>query len=127
MAGMGKGPHQPAIRIAEIGNPIYYKTDKRAASASRATKAGREGGGRGAPAPWLRSSAVFYYSFARFRRVISPPAGGAGGSELSGRSRPEALAKGRGRTGASGGRVGGAQFPYTVEFSIVFLLTSGLP
>ena len=27
-----------------MGEPIYYKTDKRAASASRATKAGREGG-----------------------------------------------------------------------------------
>ena len=35
-----------------------------------------------------------------------PPAGGAGGSELSGRARPGALAEGRERTGASGGRVG---------------------
>ena len=36
-----------------------------------------------------------------------PPAGGAGGSEQSGRARPGAKAEGRGRTGASGGRVGG--------------------
>ena len=61
-----------------------------------------------------RDRTLLQYSAIRvlgFRRVISPPAGGAGGSELSGRSRPGASAEGRGRTGASGGRVGGAQFP----------------
>ena len=35
-----------------------------------------------------------------------PPAGGAGGSELSDRARPGALAEGRERAGASGGWVG---------------------
>lgn len=55
----GRGPATKSpIWRAEVGEPIYYKTDKRAASASRATKAGREGG-TGSPAPWLRSSAVF--------------------------------------------------------------------
>ena len=56
-----------------------------------------------------RDRSLLKYSAIRvlgFRRVISPPAGGAGGSELSGRSRPGASAEGRGRTGASGGRVG---------------------
>ena len=61
-----------------------------------------------------RDRTLLQYSAIRvlgFCRVISPPAGGAGGSALSGRSRPGASAEGRGRTGASGGRVGGAQFP----------------
>ena len=52
-----------------MGEPIYYKTDKRAASASRATKAGREGG-YGAPAPWLRSSAVCLYVYSFVRTVL---------------------------------------------------------
>lgn len=83
MTGMGKGPHQPVIRIAEIGNPIYYKTDKRAASASRATKAGREGG-TGSPAPWLRSSAVFncFRSITQYSTVASMA------SEIEGRESP---------------------------------------
>ena len=41
--GRGPGAKFPIGR-SEMGEPIYYKTDKRAASASRATKAGREGG-----------------------------------------------------------------------------------
>ena len=57
-----------------------------------------------------RDRTLLQYSAIRvlgFCRVISPPAGGAGGSELSGRSRPGASAEGRGRTGASGGAGGG--------------------
>ena len=53
-----------------------------------------------------------YSAFVRlgYCRVFKPPAGGAGGNELSGRSRPGASAEGRGRTGASGGRVGAWSF-----------------
>ena len=54
---MGKGPHVTGIRIAEIGNPIYYKTDKREIGASGSTKAAGEGG-RGAPASCLRRTAA---------------------------------------------------------------------
>ena len=43
-------------------------------------------------------------STARFCRVITPPAGGAGGSELSGRSRPERpSARGEGGRARAGG------------------------
>ena len=75
---------------------------------------GNEGAGCLQDCPRPNFAAVFCYSMLGFRRVISPPAGGAGGSELSGRSRPGASAEGRGRTGASGGRVGGAHFPHGI-------------
>ena len=57
---VGKGPCHgvPHMAARKWETLFIIYTHNGAASASRATKAGREGG-TGSPAPWLRSSAVF--------------------------------------------------------------------
>ena len=106
MAGMGKGPHQPAIRIAEIGNPIYYKTDKRAASASRATKAGREGGARGprALAEELGSILLFVRSVSQGNLA---PRGRGGGQRAVRPVTPRSFSEGARADGRERGAGGG--------------------
>ena len=77
-------------------------------SASRATRAGGKGGP--GPHPPGRGTRQVFYFILRVLFVFKPPTGGEGGNEQSGRARPGAKAKGRERTGASGGWVGGDTF-----------------
>ena len=57
-------------------------------SASRATRAGGKGGGRG-PTPLAEELGRYFFSFVGICLFFKPPVGGEGGSEQSDRTRPE--------------------------------------
>ena len=80
---MGAEPAEPPYGARKWETLFIIYTHNGAASASRATKAGREGG-YGAPAPWLRSSAVFNH----FQSITAYSAVASMGSEIEGGETP---------------------------------------
>ena len=80
--------------------------------AKRARAEQRGQGARGARGPRALAEALgrYFVSFYGFCLFYTPPAGGAGGSELSARVRPERKRRGVGGQARAGGGWGGRYF-----------------
>ena len=105
MGASERSERRPPWGARQLERLFIHNSINGETSASRATRAGREGGA-GPPRPGRGARQVFYFIL-RVLFVYMPPAGGAGGSELSDRARPERKrwgANGQARAGGGWGR-----------------------